>query len=96
MTDSSKTLFSSMAAETVHKDARGGGQGYLPRMRKAMRQSPLRTESSAEVAWWRYGSWLTGAALVLCALAMCLPSVQLSADYHDFADQVAWGDSLCA
>ena len=87
MTNSSKVLFSSMAAEATHN----GAQRYAQRMRKTLRPLPLHTESSAEAAWWRYGSWLTGAALVLCALAMCLPRMQLPAGYHDFADQVAWG-----
>ena len=87
MTNSSKVLFSSMAAEAAHN----GAQRYAPRMRKTLQPLPLHTESSAEAVWWRYGSWLTGATLVLCALAMCLPRMQLPAGYHDFADQVAWG-----
>ena len=87
MTNSSKVLFSSMAAEAAHN----GAQRYAPRMRKTLQPLPLHTESSAEAVWWRYGSWLTGATLVLCALAMCLPRMRLPAGYHDFADQVAWG-----
>ena len=87
MTNSSKVLFSSMAAEAAHN----GAQRYAPRMRKTLQPLPLHTESRAEAVWWRYGSWLTGATLVLCALAMCLPRMQLPAGYHDFADQVAWG-----
>lgn len=46
--------------------------------------------SEAEANWWRYGSWLTGLTLLLCALALCLPSVPVPEGYHAFADQVTW------
>ena len=46
--------------------------------------------SEAEANWWRYGSWLTGMTLLLCALALCLPSVPVPDSYHAFADQVTW------
>lgn len=36
-------------------------------------------------------SLLWGYVLLLCAAAMALPVITLPANYHDFADQVAWG-----
>lgn len=36
-------------------------------------------------------SWLWGYVVVLCALAMVLPTIVLPAEYHHFADQIAWG-----
>ncbi|MDO4769065.1 MAG: hypothetical protein Q4A11_01675 [Brachymonas sp.] len=53
-------------------------------------QAPQPWVSEAEANWWRYGSWLTGVTLLLCALALCLPSVPVPDSYHAFADQVTW------
>ena len=54
--------------------------------------APQQTATAdAESAWWRYGSWLTGSALLLCALALCLPRMPVPASYHAFADQMTWG-----
>lgn len=83
MTDTArKNTFAGTSAMALQGAAEGAG---------TTRALPLHHVSETEAAWWRYGSWLTGATLVLCALALCLPGVPVPESYHAFADQVQWG-----
>lgn len=79
----SKWPFSSSVAHATSTSAGAANWPAHARQQRAL--------SESESAWWRYGSWLTGSALLLCALALCLPRMPVPASYHAFADQMTWG-----